>query len=328
VSTALKLGKTPARRDPRDLRLTRYLLSLPPIPRGKLGHPDLVADTAWGMFANDEFGDCVWAGAAHETVLWVLMAGARVAFTDANVLADYGAVTGFDPKRTDRWGNNPTDQGTDMRQALLYRQKTGILDAEGRRHKIGAFVRIDSIDELKRSIYILGNAAVGVQFPASAMDQFDAGKPWTVVKNSPVEGGHYVPVIGYDSEADLFTCVTWGREHPVAPAFLAKYMDEAYAVLSEEFLSNGKSLEGFDLDQLHYDLAHLGDAVTDEPPAPTPEPPTPQPPTPAPTPPGGDPADEELWGHVQAWAHARHTRCNKTAASAVLDWAGRKGFTT
>jgi hypothetical protein len=24
----------------------------------------------WGMLGNDHYGDCVWAGAAHETMLW------------------------------------------------------------------------------------------------------------------------------------------------------------------------------------------------------------------------------------------------------------------
>jgi hypothetical protein len=38
-----------------------------------------------------------------------------------------------------------------------------------------------------------GAAGLGVKFPTSAMKQFKAGKPFTVVK-SGIEGGHYMPV--------------------------------------------------------------------------------------------------------------------------------------
>lgn len=306
----LALGKTPARRDPRDLKLTRYLTALPPIPKGKIGHADLMPDDGWGVLANDSYGDCVWAGAAHETILWLLEAGGSVRFSDANVLADYSAVTGFNPRDPN------SDQGTDMRQALVYRRNTGVIDANGKRHKIGAFVRIDSIDELKRTIYLFGAAAVGVQFPNSAWDQFDSGQPWDVIADSPLDGGHYVPVIGYDSASDLFTCVTWGREQPIRPKFLARYMDEAYAVLSEERLRGGKSLEGFDLDQLKSDLAHVGDPVEAEPPEPPPAPQT-------------DDADRKLWEAVNACGfipHRHSAKDNVGAQKALNAWAVAKGL--
>jgi hypothetical protein len=73
------------------------------------------------MLGNDEFGDCVFAGAGHEHMVW---SGGKMNFTTDNVLSDYSAVTGFlrdDPA---------TDQGTVMLDALNYRRHTGVMDGE------------------------------------------------------------------------------------------------------------------------------------------------------------------------------------------------------
>jgi hypothetical protein len=86
------------------------------------------------------------------------------------------------------------------------------------------------------------------------MDQFNAGRPWSIVSGSPLEGGHYVPLVAL--RGDLY-CVTWGKLQPLTRAFLTKYCDEAWAILSPEMLTGGKSLEGFDLAQLQSDLKAL-----------------------------------------------------------------------
>lgn len=267
----LRLGKTPATHDRRDLLMARYTkdVALPLLPTTDLGHQGLVP--TWGMLGNDAYGDCVWAGAAHETMLWTAEGSAAVPFTEPVVLSDYSAVTGF------KTSDPNTDQGTNMRDAMNYRVKTGVLDAAGKRHKIGAYVAITpgDVTQLKTSIYLFSSAAVGIEFPGSAMDQFNAGKPWTVVKGASVEGGHYVPVVGYLVKQDMFVCVTWGKAQLVAPTFLKKYMDEGYAALSAEFLRAGMSPEGFDTAALTEDVAELGGK-----PAPTPTPI----PTPTPTP--------------------------------------------
>jgi hypothetical protein len=82
-------------------------------------------------------GDCVFAGAGHETILWNALAGITVPITGKENISDYSAVTGY------VIGDDSTDQGTDVRTALLYRQKTGILDSNGKRHKIGPFLALD-----------------------------------------------------------------------------------------------------------------------------------------------------------------------------------------
>jgi hypothetical protein len=179
VMVNFKLGKKPAREGAIKFKLVDYLGKLPAAP-ASFGHQDLVSAPALGMLGNDQYGDCVWAGADHETMLWNAAAGATVSFTDATALADYAAVTGFDPSDPD------SDQGTDMEQAAKYRRKTGIVDATGNRHTVGAYVALPGVsakgdnspsflDALASAAYIFEAVGIGIEFPDSAMDQFNNG---------------------------------------------------------------------------------------------------------------------------------------------------------
>ena len=132
----LKLGKKPARPGAVKLKLAKYLVKPKlPTPPKVFGHEALIGPN-WEMLGNDQYGDCVWAGAAHETMLWNKEAARAVTFNNQSVLKDYSAVTGFNP-------NDPnTDQGTDMQVAASYRRKTGVLDANGKRHKVIAYLAL------------------------------------------------------------------------------------------------------------------------------------------------------------------------------------------
>lgn len=242
----LKLGKKPARKDAVLLKFSRYVTYQLPPPPETGGHRDLITTPDWGILGNDQYGDCVWAGAAHETILWNKEAGNDVIFSPEAVLSDYSASTGFNP-------NDPnTDGGTDMQLAAKYRQDTGILDASGNRHKIGAYLALETDRDIKQAIHLFGAVGIGVEFPDSAMNQFDANQDWTVVSGANVDGGHYIPGITYDK--DFVYVVTWGKVVRASWHFIHKYMDEGIVYLSEERLVAGKSLEGFDLTQLQTDL--------------------------------------------------------------------------
>jgi hypothetical protein len=248
-----KLGKKPARPGAIKLALARYAntAALPPLP-AIFGHDALIGAGDWQMLGNDRYGDCVFAGAAHETMLLTREAGKVVAFSDAAVLGDYAAVTGFDPQ------NPATDQGTDMQVAADYRRKTGVIDASGARHKIAAYLALEpgNLTHLYLASYLFGAAGIGLQLPQSASDQTDAGKPWDVVAGSPNEGSHYVPLLG--RQADGLHVVTWGALQVMTEAFLKAYCDEAIAYVSQECLVAQKSPEGFDYAALMRDLAALG----------------------------------------------------------------------
>jgi hypothetical protein len=246
-----RLGKKAARPDSVLLRFRRYAnLSVLPTPPAEFGHDNLVKGPL-GMLGNDSYGNCVWAGAAHETMLLNASAGKTVTFTDDAVLSDYSACTGFNK------ADPSTDNGTDIQQAAAYRQNTGVIDAAGNRHKIGAYlaIAVGDLDAHLTAAYLFDCVGIGVLFPNTAEAQFDANQPWDVVPNMTVEGGHYIP--GVARRGGLWVIETWGREQLMTDAFLKGQNDESIAYVSIEMLTGGISLEGFDAEQLNYDLNQI-----------------------------------------------------------------------
>ena len=240
----LKLGKRPARKNAIKLKFSALAdAAVLPKPPLHFGHEKLLGED-WGVLGNDRFGNCVLAGAAHETMLWTRIGDAPdCLFTEDGVLADYSAITGFDPLKPD------TDQGTDMQEAASYRRKIGVVDVLGNRHKVAAYLEIDPGD-LKahyQALWLFGAVGIGFEFPTSAWEQFDASKPWKVVKGSRVDGGHYVPLV---SKRRTLECITWGRSQGMTVDFFHHYNDESVVYVSEDSLIERKSPEGFDYDTL------------------------------------------------------------------------------
>lgn len=250
---SLKYGKKPARPEAIKFRFADFFaVDKLPTPPATFGHYQNIPN--FFMLGNEEYGDCVWAGAAHETMIWTLEGkGTCAPFTVNDVLSDYTAVTGFDP-------NNPnTDQGTDMVQAAQYRQKTGIRDANGNRHKIDAYISLKTADlnELMLAMWLFGAVGIGINVPSTMQDQFMADQPLTVPDNIQIEGGHYISGVGRDSDSNILI-VTWGQIARMTPEFYQKFNDETVAYLSLESL-NSKNLspEGYDAAGLQKALAQL-----------------------------------------------------------------------
>ncbi|SPF51234.1 hypothetical protein SBF1_50118 [Candidatus Desulfosporosinus infrequens] len=246
----MKLGKKPFKPSHKDLLYKNYRgTALPPIP-ATFGHQALVSN--YGMLANDTLGDCVIAGSDHAVELWTAEGSKQAQFTDANAIADYSAITGYNP-------NDPnSDQGTDIRTALEYMRTTGMIDANGIRHKIGAYLALDqtNFNEILEAAFLLSDVKLGIQVPSTAQDQFSAGQPWTVVPGATIEGGHDVEFDGWDGT--WISVITWGAVQKMSKEFFETYCDEAWAQLSTEMLNGqGLSLEGFNLTQLQADLAAL-----------------------------------------------------------------------
>lgn len=263
---SLKLGKLPYTEDHRDLLLTNYLDlgALPKIPTS-IGHEDKMPlpRLMLGNGPDDSVapgfggaGDCVLAWIANTIRLAHGIAGTpQPKISGKEAIAAYSELTGY------VIGDDSTDQGTEMRAALNWWKKTGFKDGAGKRHKIAAFAAIPlnskDLTKIWQSLYLLDvGVGLGIEFPGSAMDQFNANKPWTVVKGASIEGGH---AIALDAKRPSDPKVeTWARDQMVAGSFLEKYVDEAWVVFSEEALVRGKSLEGFNATQLLADLKAIG----------------------------------------------------------------------
>lgn len=220
------------------------------------GHGNSFKD--WGMLGNDNYGDCVLAGGDHEHMLISNLAlpGAPanvepIKFTPTNALADYGAITGFNPQ------TGANDNGTDPREAFKYRQSTGLIDASKKRHKIAAYVSIpiNNLKAIAEATFIFDAVGIGFEFPGSAMNQFDKNEPWKVVSGSGIEGGHYVPIVG-KPEVGYLTVVTWGRKQFMTEAFFKKYVVEAWAFITLESLNakTQRNWGGYNWTELQADL--------------------------------------------------------------------------
>lgn len=246
----MKFGKLPARPNATVLKLANYLDSsvLPKIP-AEFGHEKAI--NSYGMLGNDQVGDCVLAGAAHETMIWGREANDSFEFDDAAVLSDYSAITGYNP------ADPNSDQGTDVQVAASYRRRIGVVDTAGNRHRVGAYVALTpgDPDELAAAAYIFGAVGIGIRVPAYAEDEFNhiPPIPWDVRHgNASIIGGHYVPVVA--RRGGNFCVVTWGTVQEMTVGFYRRYCDEALVYLSTEMLTAGVSPEGFNLAALQADL--------------------------------------------------------------------------
>lgn len=283
----------------------------------------------WPMYLNDQLGDCGPAGAGHLIqAVSTYGQGNTITITDDDVLKVYEAVGGYVP------GQSSTDSGVVLQDLLSYWRKTGIAG-----HKILAFAEIDPSDikTARAALYHFGGLYIGINFPGSAMDQFNQGKPWDVVKGARIEGGHCIfDPINDNSSAEPWDIVTWGELQEMTQAFWDAYVEEVWVVITPEwFDAQGHSPEGVDLYTIGEDFAALtGESNPFPEPQPTPEPtptPSPQPtPQPAPTP---DPTPTPTPGSVdQALADALHEwlealpRYYKTVQNAASAWLQQKGL--
>jgi hypothetical protein len=252
----LKLGRRPALHTEQTAASAKRMKTA----LDALGNPPAVSDdytsavneatgSNWGFLGNDVWGDCVEAWEAHYLMLRTANASSIVIPTSQQVLALYTAETGFNPS------NPNTDNGTVETSDAIYMVTTGFMG-----HKADATASIHRIDlpNLKWCIQLFGGVTFGVNLPQSAMDQFNANQPWTVVKNSPIIGGHCPGGVGYDGK--WFYVVTWGRIQPASYEWILTYNEEAHALLFKDWIKqNGNAPNNLDLAQLIADLPQVGD---------------------------------------------------------------------
>ncbi len=241
---ALKLGKLPKKENPRTLTLAKYV-TLPVVPHAFAWEYNL---DAWGMMGNDQIGDCTCACAGHMLMEWTSRTYGTVTPTDQQIIAAYSAITGYVP------GNESTDNGAAITDVLAYWQNTGIAS-----HKILGWAAIDvsNVANLKAAVALFGAIDIGFNVPQSAMDAFGKGQPWNDTTDTNIVGGHSVPVMGYGGLG--CTCITWGQRQQMSWAFFSAYCDEAYACITEDFITRAQvtPVFGLNLAALQADLEAL-----------------------------------------------------------------------
>jgi hypothetical protein len=241
----MKLGKLAPKHDPRTLHLANYLNTgkLPPIPAQKDWSGKV---RSWGMMCNDNLGCCTISGAGHLIEEWSANASTEIIPSDIDIISAYSAVSGYDP------ATGANDDGAVEIDVLNYWRKTGIA---GR--KIWAYAACEPRNHahVKACVYLFGGCYIGLALPLSARNQ----RIWSVTSGPDSRpnswGGHAVNVIAFD--AHYLTVVTWGQLMKMSWSFADHYMDEAYAILSQDFINGGKAPNAIDWASLQQDLSKI-----------------------------------------------------------------------
>lgn len=201
----------------------------------------------WGMFLNDQLGDCTCAAFYHALQIWSL--GAKrpeMTESDSSVLSLYEKATGYNPD------DPSTDQGGVEQNVLTYVLHSGAPVDGGSVHKISAFYEVDprNTSDVKQTIYECGLAYIGFDVPQNLMpENGETPSLWTVEPGQQIIGGHAIILTGYDSQGlDL---ISWGAKYRMTWAFFAKYVDEVYAIVDPEWIkATGQTPCGMTLAQL------------------------------------------------------------------------------
>lgn len=265
IHPKFKLGKRMPKLDNRNLKFATYVKveELPDEPQirywGKY-------TPSWPMYGNDVLGDCVPAAAGHAEQNWSHAAGCPFDPSRGDVVKAYEQAGGYNP------ADPNTDQGMFLLDMLNYWRKTGMA---GR--KITGFMQMSLPQanaapapgsaasaavwkELRQVVNLFGLAYVGVQLPLLAQAQI--GGIFTVPASGPTGnaspgswGGHCVIIVDYNAFGPV--CVTWGALQQMSWNWLFYYMDEAYAVLSPNWIEKAKQVapSGFNYKQLESDIS-------------------------------------------------------------------------
>lgn len=244
-----KFGLKPVQFQPRVMLRDFYTPALPSANSltFPLGHPDAIEPH---MFLNDEIGDCAIAGRIEEIRLANALRGVTVNFTDTEAARNYTDITGWNPD------DPSTDGGTDVHELYEYSRDTGLIDADGQRHKVVAWAGLTpgDFDEMLVALSMFDMVGIGIKVPDYAETQFEEGQPWDLLPGRhAINGGHYIPVVGAQSRSvgDVFT---WGRKTGITSRFYAAFNTVAVVALTEELFTDGKSPEGLDRDALGAEL--------------------------------------------------------------------------
>jgi hypothetical protein len=232
-----RLGKLDAVRPDALGELRDYASGPLPLPPASVNVPP----ASYPIDGNDTLGDCVACGVAHLIAAWDTETHEPDPVPNqSQVEAEYFALTGGQ------------DTGLDEHTVLQTWHTQGLF-----RRKIAGYAPVEPTDliGLHQAIAFYGGAMLGIQCPASAQEQFQAGEPWTYVPGSPVEGGHCIVALGYTQTSLL--CATWGGIAEVTAGFWAHFGDEAWAVLPKQIVEARKDSYGIDLVSLQADLAAL-----------------------------------------------------------------------
>lgn len=248
-----KLGKHRPKIDSRTLQFGKYLTTELAPPPATINWTKPVAN--WPMMGNDQYGDCTCAAAGHMIEEWTANTGTIEIPPESVILQAYN-----------HFAHGNADAGANMLDVLKYWRKTGIGG-----DKIDAFAQLEPQNnlQLQDAVSIFGNCYIGLALPnfAVAPNTNFLNIPWLVPAGGATgnaapnpNNGHCVPAVAYDQR--FIYVVTWGALKSMSWQFYNAYADEAFAVLSNDWINKqvGTAPSGFDMTTLQQDLTAVTSA--------------------------------------------------------------------
>jgi hypothetical protein len=249
------LGKLPAKVDSRTLHFKSYLMGdVRRLPRSVDYTRPVDKKNRWPWLGNKRFPCCTCSAAGHMIEVWTANTGKAQVLPESAIVRTYRRFIGDTHK--------PHKHMIDV---LNYWRKSGI---GGDRILAYAQLSPGDVTEAKLAIDLFGACYLGLSLPNFAVipgtlehllntswaAPFKAGQP----KAAPQRrNGHTVAAVKYDPR-NLYV-VTWGTLKSMSWKFYQTYCEEAYAVLSKDFIVETRETapSGFDLAALTRDLRHL-----------------------------------------------------------------------
>lgn len=254
------LGKLPPQRYYGDIqvRLADYLTAALPEPPARA--VQWGAGITFGIFLNDRLPDCTCAAWAHSEQIHSTRAKRPERPTDENVMALFS--------RTGQEQGLSNNQGRYMLGVLRSLIRTGFAqtgdDPDGSGlEKIIGYAAVNPLDqtEVKAAAWLFGGLYVGAGLPLTARKTLSTNRWGCASMSDPAAapgswGGHAMWVSAVNKEGPVF--VTWGRRVQATWCWWRRYVDEVYAVLSDDWArADYPSPSGFKRDQLVDALGNL-----------------------------------------------------------------------
>ena len=276
----IRFGRVRPQAGPR-LYLKDYFKDLP-TPPTTISYSQLALPALRDVYGNDQLGDCVIAGGYHAPVATATgNAGNLFHATNAQILADYGAIGGYVP------GDPNTDNGCDEVTAMNYWKSHGFADGT----KVAGWFNLDPTNqqEIMQALWLFENLYFGIELPDAWISPFPSADNfvWDVAGNPDPSNGHCIVGVAADSKGVIID--TWGMFGYITWAAIAKYCapnsGELHVMITPDQINKAsqKAPNGFDWPTLIADANAMGANIPA--PAPTPNPqPVPVPPAPVPNP--------------------------------------------
>ena len=220
----LRTGKLAVRKDPRTAKLSDVLdvpaVEFPDKFDVDTENPEIAANPI-RMFLNNQFGCCVIAGRAHQTIRFEFVEQRKVInITDGEIETQYFRETGG------------ADNGLVVLDSLKSWRNDG-WRAGGRKYKIHFFAQVNPRDEdqVKAAIFMKVGIGLGLRLPSNYEEVFHSGDVWDGSLVGDDDNRHYVHATGYSDKGVTF--ITWGARRLMTWDFLATNCDEAYAIIDD-----------------------------------------------------------------------------------------------